>query len=143
MESIIHSDKVMKDCEVLKWASEHRSCRISEVPNWVIMTLLEDIANYDCHLVEQLVRQFDNSHSWVTEEHYLDRLVEKFMNNILIASLYEDGLFLESQDVIGEIKLFELQNGPQIQVDLDAFMSEDDTAEKQQLPQPHMIASIC
>ncbi|UCG13264.1 MAG: hypothetical protein JSU72_01875 [Deltaproteobacteria bacterium] len=118
MEVILQQDKALKDAEVLKWAQENRNCRITRVPHWVIMALLEDIAHFGCHLTEQLVMSLDYSHCWVTEQGYLERTVEKLMHNILLASLYEDGHIEVCQDWEKEPRLFDFHNEIDIQIDL-------------------------
>ena len=129
METSLQSEIVLRNTEVLRWALANRSCRITEAPHWLIMALLEDIVLRKCHLIEQLVKALDEFRGWVNEEGYLERSVERLMNNVLLASLHEDGHISDSCGLLNEVYLFELHNGLDIQIDLAPFEQGDLCAE--------------
>ena len=35
-------ERAVKEAEIIKWSQENRRCKITEVPHWVIMALMED-----------------------------------------------------------------------------------------------------
>jgi hypothetical protein len=121
METLFQPEKVLKNTEILRWALANRRCKITEAPHWLIMALLEDIVLTECHLIEQLVKALDEFQDWVTEDGYLERSVERLMNNVLLASLHEDGHISDSCGLLNEVYLFEFHNGLNIQIDLAPF----------------------
>lgn len=111
-------EKMLINSEVLRWALANPDCRITEVPHWVIMALLEDIVHHDCELVEHLVMALDDSQGKAMEADYLEAAAEKLMTNILLASLYEDGHIEILQDLLGEPRLFAPGDQPEINITL-------------------------
>ena len=43
-------ERVVKEAEILKWAEENRSCKLTDAPHWIVMALMEDIVYFDCHV---------------------------------------------------------------------------------------------
>jgi len=118
METILQSEMILEDSEVLKWALANRHCKITEVPHWVIMALGEDIVHCGCHLVEQLVIALDGSQNWVVDKRCFERAIEKLMTNVLLASLHEDGNIELSDDFVEILRLFDFNHEIDIRIDL-------------------------
>ncbi len=111
-------EKAVKETEIQKWAQDNRRCKITHVPHWVIMTLMEDIVYFECHLLEQLIMALHGSWGAVMQEGYLEHATEKLMTNVLLASLYEDGYIEISRGLLGDPGLFDFDHDLEVQVSL-------------------------
>jgi len=115
---MVHSDKAWEEGQVLRWALAHPDCRITEVPSWVILILLEDITRWGCQLLEHLVMALDDSQGIVMAESHLDRAVQTLMTNVLLGSLYEDGYIEIPSGLLDEPRFFDLQHPLDVQITL-------------------------
>jgi hypothetical protein len=113
-------DKNLVDAEIIQWAMTNRSCKITQVPQWVIMTLLEDVVYHDCHLIETLVMALDNSQGAVMQNGHLELAAETLMTKVLLASLYDDGHIDIGLDLPDDPRLFEFQHQVDLQITLTA-----------------------
>ena len=111
-------ERAVREADILKWSQENRRCKITEVPNWVIMALMEDIVYFDCHLLEQLIMNLHGAWGAVMQDGYLEHATEKLMTNVLLASLYEDGYIEISQGLIDDPGLFDFDHELEVQVSL-------------------------
>ena len=109
-------EKAVKEAEILKWAQKNRRCKLTEAPHWVIMSLMEDIVYYDCHLLEQLIMALHGSWGAVMQEGYLEQATEKLMTNVLLASLHEDGYIEISPGLMEDPGLFDFDHSLEVQV---------------------------
>jgi hypothetical protein len=114
----LHPDKIRKDAQVLRWAMANRDCTITEVPSWVIMALLEDIARYNAQLLEYLAMAFDDSGGIVMDGTRLEGAVEKLMANVLLSSLHEDGHIEVGCGIFDEPLFFDLRSPLDVQIAL-------------------------
>jgi hypothetical protein len=103
-------DTASDDAAVFKWALTNRSCKVTDVPHWVIMILLEDIVHCECRLTEQLVMALDESQPITLDNACLERSVERFMTNVLLASLYEDGYIEFTPALLEDPQFFDFQH---------------------------------
>ena len=120
-------ERVVKEAEILKWAEENRRCKLTDAPHWIVMTLMEDIVYFDCHLVEQLVMALNGSWGAVMQDGYLEHATEKLMTNVLLASLHEDGYIEISLGLMDDPRLFDFDH------DLDVQMSLTQSGEEAQV----------
>ena len=111
-------DKSLVDAEIIKWAMTNRSCKMTEVPQWVIMALLEDVVHYGCHLIETLVMALDDSQGPFMQDDYLELAAETLMTKVLLASLYDDGHIEIALDLLDDPRLFEFQHQFDVQITL-------------------------
>ena len=109
-------ERAVKEAEILKWAQENRRCKLAEAPHWVIMSLMEDIVYFDCHLIEQLIMALHGSWGAVMQEGYLEQATEKLMTNVLLASLHEDGYIEISRGLMEDPGLFDFDHNLEVQV---------------------------
>jgi hypothetical protein len=129
-------DKAVKEAEIIKWAQDNRMCKLTEVPNWVIMTLMEDIVYSGCHLIEQLVMALHGSWGAVMEDGYLEHATEKLMTNVLLASLYEDGYIEISRGLLDDPRLFDFDHDLDVQIALTPSGEEAQVWEELSLFEP-------
>jgi len=113
-----HSDKAWKERQVLTWALAHPHCTITELPPWVILTLLEDITRWGCQLLEHLVMALDDSQGIVMAESHLERAVQTLMTNVLLSSLHEDGYIEFASGLFDEPRFFDFDSPLDLQVTL-------------------------
>jgi hypothetical protein len=111
-------ERAVKEAEVLKWAQENRSCKITEVPHWLIMILMEDIVYSGCNLIEQIVMALHGSWGAVMQEGYLEYASEKLMTSVLLASLYEDGYIEISRGLSDDPCFFDFDHELSVEVTL-------------------------
>ena len=111
-------ERTVKEAELLKWAEENRECKIADAPHWVIMSLMEDIVYFDCHLLEQLIMALHGSWGAVMQEGYLENATEKLMTNVLLASLHEDGYIEICHGLMQDPRLFDFDHNLEVQVSL-------------------------
>jgi hypothetical protein len=111
-------ERAVKEGEILKWGQENRKCKITEVPHWVIMALMEDIVYFDCQLLEQLIMSLHGSWGAVMQEGYVELATEKLMTNVLLASLYEDGYIEISPGLLEEPQIFDFNHDLEVLVSL-------------------------
>jgi hypothetical protein len=129
-------ERVVKEADILKWAEENRSCKLTEAPHWIIMALMEDIVYFDCHLVEQLVVALNGSWGAVMQDGYLANATEKLMTNVLLASLHEDGYIEISSGLIDDPQLFDFDHDLEVQVSLTQSGEEAQAWEELNLFEP-------
>ncbi len=129
-------ERAVKEAEILKWAQENRGCKITEVPHSVIMTLMEDIVYFGCHLIEQLVMALNGSWGAVMQDGYLENAAEKLMTNVLIASLYEDGYIEIPRGLVDDPRLFDFDHELDVQVSLTPSGEEAQVWEELNLLEP-------
>jgi hypothetical protein len=111
-------EQAVKEAETYRWAQANRDCKITEVPNWLIMTLMEDIIYSGCNLIEQLVIVLHGSWVGVMQEGYLECAAEKLMTNVLLASLYEDGYIEISNGSPDDPRFFDFHHEIDINITL-------------------------
>jgi len=121
---MVELERAVKEAEIIKWSQENRRCKITEVPHWVIMTLMEDIVYFDCHLLEQTIMALHGSWGAVMQEGYVEHAVEKLMTNVLLASLYEDGYIEIAQGLLDDPRLFDFDHDLNVQVTLTRLGEE-------------------
>jgi hypothetical protein len=109
-------DRSLIETEILRWALTNRICKITEVPHWVIMSLLEDIVHTGGHLVEQLVMAIDDSQGMIMEEDQVERAVEQLMTKVLLASLHDDGHIEISSGLANDSYFFDFQQQMDVQI---------------------------
>jgi hypothetical protein len=129
-------ERAVKEAEILKWAQANRSCKITDVPHWVIMTLMEDIVYSGCHLIEQLVMALNGSWGAVMQDGYLEHATEKLMTSVLLASLYEDGYIEISRALPDDPRLFDFDHDLDVQVSLTPSGEEAQVWEELNLFEP-------
>ena len=129
-------ETAVKKAEILKWAEENRSCKLTDAPHGIIMALMEDIVYFDCHLVEQLVMALNGSWGAVMQDGYLEHATEKLMTNILLASLHEDGYIEISPGLIDDPRLFDFDHDLDVQVSLTQSGEEAQVWEELNLFEP-------
>ena len=115
---MVELERAVKEAEIIKWAEENRRCKITEVPHGVIMTLMEDIVYFDCHLLEQTIMALHGSWGAVMQEGYVEHAVERLMTNVLLASLYEDGYIEIAKGLLDDPRLFDFDHDLNVQVNL-------------------------
>ena len=111
-------ERAVKEAEVLKWGEENRTCKITEVPHWVIMALMEDIVYFDCQLLEQVIVSLHGSWGVVMQQGYVELATQKLMTNVLLASLYEDGYIEISPGLLKDPQLFDFDHDHEVLVSL-------------------------
>jgi hypothetical protein len=129
-------ERVVKEAEILKWAEENRRCKLTDAPHWIVMTLMEDIVYFDCHLVEQLVMALNGSWGAVMQDGYLEHATEKLMTNVLLASLHEDGYIEVSSGLMDDPRLFDFDHDLDVQVSLTQSGEEAQVWEELNLFEP-------
>ena len=117
-------ERAVKEAEILKWAQENRECKITDAPHWVIMSLMEDIVYFDCHLLEHVIMALHGSWGAVMQEGYLEHAAERLMTNVLLASLYEDGYIEIAQGLLDDPRLFDFDHDLNVQVSLTPLGEE-------------------
>ena len=129
-------ETAVKEAEILRWAQENRSCKITEVPHWVIMTLMEDIVYAGCNLIEQLVMALHGSWGAVMQDGYLKYATEKLMTSVLLASLYEDGYIEISHGALTDPCFFDFDHNLEVEISLTPSGEEAEVWEELNLFQP-------
>ncbi|MBW1981142.1 MAG: hypothetical protein JRJ12_07955 [Deltaproteobacteria bacterium] len=84
---------------VLEWALIHKDVALTEVPNWIVMTMLEDIAQNNGQLIEQMVMAVSEPQSEIDEMDFMRQATQKLMANVLLASLHDDGYIIFNEQV--------------------------------------------
>jgi hypothetical protein len=125
VETLCQWEEVERDADVLQWVMANRNCKITEVPHWIIMALMEDVAHCSSVLTEQVVKLLDDSIAWAADPHYLKHCVEKLTNNVLLASLYEDGNIQNAQGLLHVLCLFDFKHKLYIDIDPVLFGEGD------------------
>ena len=115
---MIELERAVKEAEIIKWSQENRRCKITDVPHWVIMALMEDIVYFDCHLLEQTIMALHGSWGAIMQEGYLEHAAERLMTNVLLASLYEDGYIEIARGFLDDPRLFDFDHDLNVQVNL-------------------------
>ena len=129
-------ERAVKEAEILKWSQENRRCKITEVPNWVIMALMEDIVYFDCHLLEQLIMALNGAWGAVMQDGYLEHATERLMTNVLLASLHEDGYIQISQGLLDHPGLFDFNHELEVEVCLTPSGEEAEVWEELNIFEP-------
>ena len=111
-------EQAIKESETLRWAQANRDCKITEVPSWVIMVLMEDIIYNGSNLVEQVVMVLHGSWGGIMQDGYLECATEKLMTNVLLASLYEDGYIEISSGSLDDPSFFDFHHEMDVQITL-------------------------
>lgn len=132
-------ERAVKGADILKWAEENRSCKITDVPHSVIMTLMEDIVYSGCNLIEQLVMALHGSWGAVMQDGYLEQATEKLMTNVLLASLWEDGFIEISHGLFDDPGFFDFDHELDLEITLTPSGEEAKVWEELNLfePIPH------
>ena len=117
-------ERAVRESEVLEWAQQNRSCKITEVPHWVIMILMEDIVYSGCKLIEQIVMVLHGSWGAVMQDGYLESATEKMMTSVLLASLYEDGYIEISRGLLDDPCFFDFDHELDVEITLTASGEE-------------------
>jgi hypothetical protein len=123
-------ERVVRESEVLEWAQGNRSCKITEVPHWVIMILMEDIVYSGCKLIEQIVMALHGSWGAVMQDGYLEYATEKLMTSVLLASLYEDGYIEISRGLLNDPCFFDFERELDVEIKLTASGEEAEVWEE-------------
>ena len=135
-------EKAVREAEVLEWAEANRSCKITEIPHWVIMTLMEDIIYSGCRLIEQIVMALHGSWGAVMQDGYLECATEKLMTGVLLASLYEDGYIEISRGLLGDPRFFDFDHELDIEITLTPSGEQAEVWEELNLFEPTSYQAV-
>jgi hypothetical protein len=129
-------ERAVREAELLEWAQGNRGCKITEVPHWIIMTLMEDIVYSGCNLIEQLVMALHGSWGAVMQDGYLERATEKLMTSVLLASLYEDGYIEISRSLQDDPRFFDFEHELDVEIALTPSGEKADVWDELNLFEP-------
>lgn len=113
-----YQQRFLEEIEIIRWALANRQCKITAVPHWVIMALMEDIVHFECNLIESLVMALDKSQEVVLQNDCLERATENLMTSVLLASLHEDGYIEITADFLEDPYFFDFHHQFSVQITL-------------------------